>query len=397
MPSAGIRDRLCESCRNEFTHKTCSVCRKYRKVAGMDESGKPYCNACHPGAEISHTCPACGKNVAGNGASRCRGCLNLDAMKREGRMAAASLNRDWTKPLIQKFALWLYRRQPEKPNLVKLLRSHQIAFECIDAQFERQGDATAEAILRFFGTAGLREHLLVGEFLSEVLGIEFTSQLKSDEAERSRIEEKLRQCRKRPWQAVIDGYHFWLCDCKLPIRTIRLYLSTAVAFCEAAQVKEHGWEEPAITMFLRRQSGLRNNLSKFVGHCRRKYGWDVKLPARAPQPPADDKEKKLVAELRKLTQQVVREGLEVVSPKVLEKIIAKSLAFRIGDVARARNEQFIDDAGKRFFQVGEEFVPIPAELDDFFLEYVRRRATSGRLRKSAIASHGIETIILSKN
>ena len=377
MPSAGVHDRLCESCRNEFTHKTCSVCRKYRKVAGMDISSKPRCASCLPGVEIAHACPTCGAEVPGSGASRCRGCLNIDAVEREGRMVAALMTRDWTKPLVRQFAQWLLGRRPDMPNLVKLFRSHQSAFERIDAQFELRESATAEAILGFFGTAGLREHLLVGEFLTESLGIEFSAQLKSDVAEQSRIEEKLRQCQKRPWRNVVDGYYAWLRDCKLPVRTIRLYLSTAVAFCEAAQIQEQAWQESATSAFLRQQPGLRNNLSKFVGHCRRKYGWDVALPPRAEQP-ASDATKKLVAELRKLTKQVSRDGLESTGIKVLEKIIAKSLAFRIGDIARATQEQFIDDAGKRYFQSGDDLILIPAELDNFFIEYVRRRKAGRR-------------------
>jgi len=291
-------------------------------------------------------------------------------------MAAALLTRDWTKPIIQKFALWLHGRQPEKPNLVKLFRSHQSAFERVDAQFESPESATAEAIVRFFGAAGLREHLLVGEFLSEVLGIEFTAQLKSDTAERGRIEEKLRQCHKRSWRAVVDGYHDWLQGSELPLRTVRLYLSTAVAFCEATQVKEQAWDESATAAFLRRQPGLRNNLSKFVGHCRRKYGWDVAMPPRAARPPTSDTNKNVVIQLRKLIKQVVRDGLELVDTKVLEKIVAKSLAFRIGDIARAADEQFVDDAGKRYFRSDEEVVPIPVELDEYFLEYARRRKAS---------------------
>ena len=134
-----------------------------------------------------------------------------------------------------------------------------------------------------------------------------------------------------------------------------------------------------------------------MGHCQRTYGWDVAMPAREARPSTNEATKKLVAELRKLTKQVAREGLESADTKVLEKIVAKSLAFRIGDIARAANEQFVEDAGKRYFHSGDEVVHIPAELDDYFTEYMRRRRFSRAARKSGIVSRVDETIISSKN
>lgn len=373
MPTAGIQELICDSCRNEVTHKTCSVCRKYRKVEGMDDSGKPYCAACRPGAEVSHPCPSCAAAVPGAGASRCRSCLNHEALEREGRMAASSLTHEWVGRLEQRFAEWLHAREPDKPSLVKTYRSHHALFERLDAQFVVQADATAEAILQFFGTAMLRKHLLASQFLSEALGISFTGKLKSDASERDRIDDKLRQCRKKPWANVIDQYHASLSGAGLPLRTMRLYLATAVAFCETAEVKDQAWASPTLEKFLKRQPGVRNNLSKFVGYCRRAYGWEVEMPRRPSKRLPGGLDERLVRELSKLTHRVSSEGIGNVDARVLEKIIAKSLAFRISYVTCASNDQFIETAGKYAFRSGEELIAVPDELEPYFREYVSRR------------------------
>jgi hypothetical protein len=64
---------------------------------------------------------------------------------------------------------------------------------------------------------------------------------------------------------------------------------------------------------------------------------------------------------------------------VLEKIIAKSLAFRIADIAHAENDQFVEQDGKYIFQNGDESVVIPAELEPFFREYSNRRQSIANL------------------
>jgi hypothetical protein len=288
-------------------------------------------------------------------------------------MAGASLTRKWAASLARNFATWLHAREPDKPNLVKVYRSHHPFFERLDAQFVLQSEATAEAILQFFGTAMLRRHLLASRFLAEELKIVFADQLKSDASERDRIDDKLCQCRKQSWGDTIDRYYKWLSDANLPLRTIRLYLSTAVSFCEIAKVKNEAWPASVLQQFLQKQPGLRNNLSKFVGYCRKAYGWEVEMPRRPPKQASDNDNGKLILEMRKLMRQTARQGIREVDLKVLEKIIAKSLAFRIGDVARASRDQFIEQGGKWFFQNGDEIVAIPVELEPYFREYTNRR------------------------
>lgn len=379
MPGEGIHELICESCRNAHTHKTCSVCRRYRKVAGMDADGRPFCSACRPGEEVSHACPACACAVPGAGNGKCRPCINFEAVERESRMAAASLSREWVANWEQRFAAWLHARDPGKTTLVKVYRSHHVFFERLDAQFVSQAEATADAILLHFGTAFLRKHLLCAQYLTEEHNVIFTAESKGDAAERGRIDDKLRECRKQPWSDTIIRYHAWLSDAKLPLRTMRLYLATAIAFCESAKVKDTVWPEDALQKFLVRQPGSRNNLSKFVGHCRRAYGWDVEMPRRVEVTPPDQDSAKIIIELSALMQQVTRSGMEKVDIKVLEKIIAKSLAFRIGDIARAANDQFVQQDGKCVFRNGDESVAIPAELEPYFREYaIRRQSQTSR-------------------
>lgn len=57
VPQMGIKEKICDRCRSDVLHKTCSICRKSRKVAGYAPANKPYCVQCIPGQELNHLCP----------------------------------------------------------------------------------------------------------------------------------------------------------------------------------------------------------------------------------------------------------------------------------------------------------------------------------------------------
>jgi hypothetical protein len=123
-PGVGINEKICNSCRNKLTHRSCAVCRRYRPVAGLLATGKPHCQACVPGAEQTHPCPDCGSILPGNGKGKCVACLNGSRIKHDASVQVLALEKDWTRIAYREFGQWLLREQPRKPNLAKTFNVH---------------------------------------------------------------------------------------------------------------------------------------------------------------------------------------------------------------------------------------------------------------------------------
>jgi hypothetical protein len=376
MPSIGIHEKVCDSCRKKVTHKTCAICRKHRKVAGIAEDGKPFCDACQPGEAVTHPCPTCHTQVPGKGASKCRSCLNFAQIVHETDLAVLTLTREWGQVLCRQFASWLYQRHPAAPNLIRIVRSHHIFFERLDTQFSHVEDVTAQSLLEVFGTAGLRKHLLASQFLSDTLNLEVTPELKSENADLERIRSKLFENKKSPWGQIFEQYAAWLLESGIPTRTRRLYLGTAESFCQFVKLSNAPWSEDAIVQFLRKQPGLRANLFKFVGHCSRAYGWDVKMPPRTAAQHRQASVPATVTQLQKLLHLIGRQGVDKVDKKTLARIIAKSLGFPLKTILSISHDDCRARAAALVLTVGGENITIPQELDDIMRAYIRRLDTA---------------------
>jgi len=372
MPSAGIHEKICDTCRNKVTHKTCSICRKHRKVAGTTEDGNPFCEACQPGEAITHPCPLCHTQVPGKGASKCRSCLNLAQIAHETDLAVLTLTREWNRVLCRQFAGWLYQRHPSAPNLIQTVRSHHIFFERVDAHFAQIEHVTAQTLLEAFGTAGLRKHLLASQFLSENLNLEMTPELKAENADLERIRSKLLDNKKSTWGPTLERYATWLLESGIPTRTRRQYLATAESFCQFVKLSNAPWREDAIAQFLRKKPGLRANLFKFVGHCSRAYGWDVKMPPRTAAQHRRHAVPATVTQLQKLLHAVFSQGVDKADQKTLAQIIAKSLGFPLKTILSISHHDYRAQAHAIFLKVGSEDIAIPKELDEIARAYFRR-------------------------
>lgn len=371
MPSLGIVDKICESCRRKTEHKTCSVCRKHRKVAATSEDGRACCAACIPGQATTHCCPTCGVQVAGAGTSRCRSCSNLDRIIRESDLLAAALTRDWVRDLCRRFAMWLHDRQPGSPGLINVFRPHQIFFERLDAQFSNPEELIESSLLATFGAAGLRKHALPSLFLADKLGIRISADRKSESADADRIAEKLRSAKKHPWGKLLNDFAGKLKESDVSMRTARLYLSTAEAFCSTAKPSLNGWPEGSISRFLYNKPGLRANLYRFVGHCKSAYGWQVSMP---PKTGAKGRTTlpKTVSHLARLLEKVTDIGIESADKRILARIIAKALALPAAVVMQSHRSDFNKETTGIVFRVNGETIEIPPKLKPICDAFINR-------------------------
>lgn len=249
--------------------------------------------------------------------------------------------------------------------------SHHSFFERIDAQFVEVGDFTAAALLSTYGPAELRKHLLVMRFLEVALGLTLAEQDKLDSADRERIAAKIADSSRYPWGRLITDYAATLEQADVALRTRRMYISSAAAFCNSVAFNDDvPWTGEDVRRFLKKKPGGRANLVKFLGFCRQKYGWSVDVPPLARYKVGSKSSHRTVAELRKLLQQIKAAGVEHVQPKTLAKIIAKSLGLRIGDILLLSPEQVLEKAGSIVLSINGELIDIPAQLEDVTRSYV---------------------------
>lgn len=292
----------------------------------------------------------------------CRACQNGKRLAQEVQLNQMVFVREWTPHVYSGFAQWLHRRQGDAPTCLKTFRTHQPFFERLDAEYSALADITPESLLERCSSSYLRKHLLATQFLQKALGLTITPELKAHYGEMETVRSKLLESKKEHWGSLVINYVSSLHDAQLPIRTIRLYLSTAHAFCIHANATDRGWDPRALLKFLRANPGARNNLSRFISHCSRAYGWDVTMPTRAQLPGKRAAMPKTVSELRTLLQRVQKTGEANASKRDLARILAKSLGLSIGDVLKLSTEHFQQEANQINLLISQEVIRLPKEL-----------------------------------
>lgn len=370
MPSAGIFEKICDSCRNRHTHATCSVCRKYRKVGSRLENSAALCTDCVRDSTATHACPDCKTLLPGLGKSRCRACLNRIAVEREVKLTATLFRQEWVAILWSRFATWMHARSPANPKLLGMIQRHQPFFERIDAGFASAMELTGAVLLQMFGTAALRRHPLPTAFLAEQLDIHVDSSDKEDVAEFSRINELLISAKGEPWCELLHVYHRALMTCEVSLRSVRMYLSSAAHFCASAKIGSEAWVGGALERYLDAKPGARNNLSRFVSFCRQTQGWAVHMPAKGilvrplPNPVCSARK------LRDLIHKANSTGMENAPRDVLVAILAEALGFTRATVASSTANDFRVTTDAVVYCCGQERIRIPQELEP----YARRLA-----------------------
>lgn len=376
MPTVGIHEKMCESCRNKITHRTCASCGKYRKIAGTMSGDRPYCAACLRNPGTTHPCPDCSLPTPGVGNGRCRSCQNRSRLLRESELASHSLARPWARNLFLRFAMWLHQRQPASPRLLTNFVAQHSFFERLDAQFGDVGDLTPIAMLNAFGPAELRKHLLVMQFLSVTLGLVVTELSKMEFADQERIVTKILESSRWPWGRVIADYAAQLAQSGVAVRTQRMYISSAEAFCKAVEFSgDAPWTEEDARHFLLKKHGCRANLTRFFSFCRQTYGWDIAiLPSKSPNNAT--RAPRMIKELKNLLREIKTTGIENVSTETLAKVIAKSFGLRVKTILSASPSQFLEKAGCLVLNVNGELIRIPEQLSEVARSYAARLVLS---------------------
>ncbi|WP_343618402.1 hypothetical protein [Ralstonia sp.] len=290
---------------------------------------------------------------------------------RESELAVHALSHPWVKDLYLRFAMWLHQRRPASPSLLSTFMSHHSFFERIDAQFVELGDFTAVETLSVFRPSELRKHLLVMHFLDETLGLTLTEQDKAEAADRARVAAKIADCSRHPWGPTIKDYASMLEQSGVAMRTRRMYISAAEAFCNSVAFSHDApWTEQDAQRFLKKKPGNRANLTRFFSFCRQAYGWNVAVP---PSKIASELPR-TVSQLKKLLREIKAKGVASASTETLAKVIAKSFGFHVGTIQSLSPERLRETAGTLFLEVDGQAIDVPEQLEEIARAYFSRLA-----------------------
>ncbi|MGH8049343.1 MAG: hypothetical protein ACREPB_01635, partial [Arenimonas sp.] len=277
----GIEESICDQCRNKLTHATCSRCRKYRAVVERDEDDKALCKDCSPGQEVSHVCGGCGSQVPGGGESDCLRCYNQKSVQAHASTATAALENEWSRQFLLDYAQWLMDAYPEKPALHMQLFKDNDFFLKLDRGFTKKMEITEDGLLRYFGTAVLRKHLLASRFLCDWLSLTMTTASKVESADQQRLRNILSMHADQPCGAILRQYEEWLEIHRTQTRTRRLYLSAAAMFASAVELSEKSPpSDSACATYFIKKPGQRNNVGRFFRFLEDQHHWKLSLPKK---------------------------------------------------------------------------------------------------------------------
>lgn len=316
--------RVCPSCRNQSTHRTCTYCRRYRAVVGATNSGAAYCADCGPDGEAWHDCPGCGQVVRGVGKGHCRSCINRRSLEQEGRLIAVTLSGSWAVDLLQGFIEWLLERDGGNPKSPAMLRAHAPFFSQLDGRFASAEHVQPQSLLDLFTVAGLRKHQLAAHYVCQMLALEISTEAKLEHVETARVEAILQEAKDSQRGDELFQFNRWLIQSGRPVRTRRLYLSAAASLMRATGVSSLvQLDEQKLLSHLGKVPGSKANLSVVTRFAREQLGHHIEMPKiprrREPEP-------KPVAQLRSLLKRIKGAG-DHATVEDLQKIVA--VAFQI--------------------------------------------------------------------
>ncbi len=276
----GIEHAICPSCAKRETHRTCSVCRRYRKVDHYDEKDSPVCTSCTGPSPKRHDCPTCGVTLPGDGHGQCRPCLEKAKLSKQALLSSHTMDAEWKRQMLIQFSEWLFDHVKGVPATGQKFQSYLPFFERINVAIVEADALNENALLAMFSAKEINRHRIPIRFMAESYSIVLSERNKTEKEEQERIHEKLMSQKQEAWHGTLKEYVVWLKKQKTQLRTVRMYLTAATQLC----CKEKFSEKKSLTnehleRYLKKHSGQRANLFRFVTFLKSKYAWDIKMPA----------------------------------------------------------------------------------------------------------------------
>lgn len=368
VPQFGVTELVCDSCRNKFTHETCSHCKRYRPRAANGQNGGPLCKPCSRVPGVTHPCPSCSEPVPGTGKGLCLSCLNFSRVQKEVTVHRLALTQAWSRALFERFADWFVTTKHGQTDLLRKFATHEYFFERLDAAFASVDEITTDRLLEAFSVAELRRYLLSREFLVSELGLTLSSETKQVHGERDTIQNKIVASKGESWGPLIAAYAAWLTEQAYSPRTARLYLRAAEKFCVHGAVQsDKAWKDSTLRRFLKQHASARASLYKFVTYCQKVRRWDVSMPPKN----ASTSTPRTVSRLRTLRRKISEDGLQSVETPILQKALAIAFGLPL-DSMRAARWRSTGEKQSLLLVYNSEEIAVPTELVEIANELARR-------------------------
>lgn len=370
-PEAGFDEPVCDRCRNRHL-ETCSVCRRYRKVAHRDDEGRPVCLQCAEDDPVQHACPTCGALVPGGGQSQCSGCALKDRVRRRVRLNVELLEQSWVRSLFEGFSAWEGLRK-EAGNMTARIDRYAVFFAEIDRTCKEPREVTQRRLFELFEAEGLRRGFQAVSFLCERLGLDWDAAALEDLIEARRIQVQARAWRDQPWAEGLQRYVEELDKSgspRLRRKTLRGYQTAAGGLMEIASVDSVGALTQAhVDRYLKRNPGQAANLSPFIRHLKECLG--IALEARKkPATPLHMKDKALVQRVRSLTRRIEGETDGRAARALLVGLLANLYQVPVKDVLALTSADVFQDQGAFVLWPGARDVRVDGRLAELFKQWV---------------------------
>lgn len=260
---------ICQNCANQYTHKTCPCCHRYRPLVQTDNG--EMCQKCHELGQIP--CEQCHKLMWAGVGKRCWNCYWNDKLAHEAKLNQYIFRAEPVKQAYTAFVTWF----AETRGAVKANLKHNNFIDFFARCDNLWGEIpNYDLLVMEFKPEGLRHNLTVLRWLIDTQQVTINKTLKEQMAEEERIRKLFTKLGEEIPSVVSEFYDYLVArqqKRQTALKTVRLTLQPVVDIYHQFNLKMQNTPSQAqINQYLVSKSGQANSLSSFIVFLREKYG-----------------------------------------------------------------------------------------------------------------------------
>jgi len=291
-------NEICVSCYQKQTRKTCTACRRFRKV--IETSKGLLCKKCHQLGEVD--CPCCGNKMPAGQGRRCLDCYWNSRLERETTINMYLFKSDRIKRSYKDFITWFVERSNNKNVVLEHLK-FVLFFKTCDELWQQI--PSYENLIQEFKPEGMRHYLTILRWLIDTEQIIIDLKVKDEVAEQERLLKLLGKFDTLP--ASIESYYKFLNEKlalkKTSLKSIRLALQPAVDIYIDMSINPQQLPlQTHLDAYLKQKRGQFNAIYGFVSHINRTYESNLNCKRIDPAILRKEKRRKLEAKLIMLNE-----------------------------------------------------------------------------------------------
>lgn len=388
---------ICEKCRRSLVGATCAGCGKHRTVFGRTVDERPLCKTCVVYPSLAHDCPDCARRVPGAGHAVCRTCGFQRTLCAKSVVLGSMFRHAAILELWNRFTDWSIASGRTSKALARL--EHYAESLCkIDRSLGDGEHFGRDCVLRALTTEDFRRAGLLVSFLADRQLLDIDSRERAERSEQRRIDSMLNESSAQSWHALLSDYamHIYSSERALTLRTQRVYLRAAAAFCAFAEAKPAGsFGNDVVDRFVRRAPGHRNSLAPFLRFLRQRGEAALHLPPT--KRPSTSTTFALARDITDLLQAMAADDGKASRSARLAKILAILYGFPLEHILALRQRDLLFEESGVKVRLGNDWATVDTRIVQW-LRWLVEGATAqnpnallfpGRLRGDALSSAGV--------